>query len=114
MIPTVKEPGPEAYDEFEAALNGSGLVIRVLKDTHRVESIKDGAESKFDNPNSDDEREPKQSAVSMVLKLEIISSFISFPALSRWSDLDKNIILRQYIKKSGNEKKMIKMPLAKI
>ncbi|KAH8415727.1 hypothetical protein KR222_011345 [Zaprionus bogoriensis] len=43
--PTRPDPGPDAYDEFEACLNGSGLTIRVLKNTHKVESINDGAEA---------------------------------------------------------------------
>ncbi|KMY96778.1 uncharacterized protein LOC6736306 [Drosophila simulans] len=43
--PTKPDPGPEAYDEFEACLNGSGLTIRVLKNTHKVESVMDGAET---------------------------------------------------------------------
>lgn len=51
QTPRPPKPGPEAYDEFEACLNGSGLVIRVLKDTHRVENISDGAEE-FQNDNA--------------------------------------------------------------
>ncbi|EDV50134.1 uncharacterized protein LOC6545543 [Drosophila erecta] len=43
--PTRPDPGPEAYDEFEACLNGSGLTIRVLKNTHKVESVLDGSET---------------------------------------------------------------------
>lgn len=43
--PTKPDPGPEAYDEFEACLNGSGLTIRVLKNTHKVESVMDGSET---------------------------------------------------------------------
>lgn len=50
--PTRPDPGPEAYDEFEACLNGSGLTIRVLKNTHKVESVNDGAGS---NLNADDD-----------------------------------------------------------
>ncbi|EDW76980.1 uncharacterized protein Dwil_GK21154 [Drosophila willistoni] len=52
--PTRPEPGPEAYDEFEACLNGSGLTIRVLKNTHKVESVDDGAQSGA-NLGADDE-----------------------------------------------------------
>ncbi|XP_059226912.1 uncharacterized protein LOC106094572 isoform X2 [Stomoxys calcitrans] len=44
VTPRKPEPGPDAYDEFEACLNGSGMVIRVLKDTHCVENIRDGTE----------------------------------------------------------------------
>lgn len=59
-----KEPGPEAYDEFEAALNGTGLVIRVLKDTHHVESIKDGTDDKLENANSDLQCNKRSGGVS--------------------------------------------------
>ncbi|XP_075162163.1 uncharacterized protein LOC142234846 [Haematobia irritans] len=45
VTPRKTDPGPEAYDEFEACLNGSGLVIRVLKDSHCVENITDGTEN---------------------------------------------------------------------
>lgn len=62
-----KEPGPEAYDEFEAALNGTGLVIRVLKDTHHVESIQDGTEDKLENANSELECDSKRpGGVSLI------------------------------------------------
>ncbi|XP_017060179.1 uncharacterized protein LOC108100674 [Drosophila ficusphila] len=66
--PTKQDPGPEAYDEFEACLNGSGLTIRVLKNTHKVESVQDGSENApnlradddpcyYDDPN---DCEPKE------------------------------------------------------
>ncbi|XP_017104069.2 uncharacterized protein [Drosophila bipectinata] len=51
--PTRPDPGPEAYDEFEACLNGSGLTIRVLKNTHKVESVDDG--SMGNNLGADDD-----------------------------------------------------------
>lgn len=38
---------------FEANLNGSGLVIRVLKDTHRVESIEEGTKRCSTSDRSD-------------------------------------------------------------
>ncbi|KAI8126309.1 hypothetical protein FF38_09130 [Lucilia cuprina] len=53
QTPRLPDPGPEAYDEFEACLNGSGLVIRVLKDTHQVENICDGTEE-FNDDNASD------------------------------------------------------------
>lgn len=56
--PTRPDPGPEAYDEFEACLNGSGLTIRVLKNTHRVESINDGSELQL-GPQGDPCYEPQ-------------------------------------------------------
>ncbi|KAH8297655.1 hypothetical protein KR054_004818 [Drosophila jambulina] len=58
---TRPDPGPEAYDEFEACLNGSGLTIRVLKNTHKVESVDDGAMDGGlgDDPN-DDQDGPRQ------------------------------------------------------
>ncbi|CAD7002432.1 uncharacterized protein LOC101454626 [Ceratitis capitata] len=55
VAPTKPEPGPEAYEEFEACLNGSGLVIRVLKNTHQVESVDDGMQDNLDS-GSDCER----------------------------------------------------------
>ncbi|XP_065360659.1 uncharacterized protein LOC135954418 [Calliphora vicina] len=51
QTPRQPDPGPEAYDEFEACLNGSGLVIRLLKDTHQVENICDGTEE-FNDVNA--------------------------------------------------------------
>lgn len=54
--PRPPDPGPEAYDEFEACLNGSGLLIRVLKDTHQVENICDGTEGFKDENDSDCEK----------------------------------------------------------
>uniref|UniRef100_A0A1B0G0X9 Transcriptional cofactor Bfc domain-containing protein n=1 Tax=Glossina morsitans morsitans TaxID=37546 RepID=A0A1B0G0X9_GLOMM len=51
MEPTKPSPGPSDYEEFEACLNGSGLLIRVLKDTHQVQNICDGTEN-FDNAES--------------------------------------------------------------
>ncbi|EDW18106.1 uncharacterized protein LOC6581917 [Drosophila mojavensis] len=51
--PTIPDPGPEAYDEFEACLNGSGLTIRVLKNTHKVESVDDGATTGNLGPDDD-------------------------------------------------------------
>ncbi|XP_034481128.1 uncharacterized protein LOC117786829 isoform X1 [Drosophila innubila] len=56
--PTRPDPGPDAYDEFEACLNGSGLTIRVLKNTHKVESVNDGAGS---NLGADDDPVYRQS-----------------------------------------------------
>ena len=41
LCPSKPDFGPEKYDEFEANLNGSGLTIRVLKDTHVVENVCD-------------------------------------------------------------------------
>ncbi|XP_005188523.2 uncharacterized protein LOC101893663 [Musca domestica] len=61
VTPRKPEPGPDAYDEFEACLNGSGLVIRVLKDTHCVENICDGTENFQDDHSSDDCEQPKAS-----------------------------------------------------
>ncbi|XP_058982425.1 uncharacterized protein LOC131804084 [Musca domestica] len=61
VTPRKPEPGPDAYDEFEACLNGSGLVIRVLKDTHCVENICDGTENFQDDHSSDDCEKPKAS-----------------------------------------------------
>lgn len=61
IVPTKPEPGPEAYEEFEACLNGSGLVIRVLKNTHQVESIDDGVQ---DNIDSGSDCDGKNNAVS--------------------------------------------------
>ncbi|KAM7355640.1 uncharacterized protein ACRADG_001639 [Cochliomyia hominivorax] len=57
QAPRLPKPGPEAYDEFEACLNGSGLVIRVLKDTHQVENICDGTEEFHDDNGSDNGKE---------------------------------------------------------
>ncbi|KAH8255188.1 hypothetical protein KR038_000673 [Drosophila bunnanda] len=62
--PTRPDPGPEAYDEFEACLNGSGLTIRVLKNTHKVESVDDGA-TDAGLSNEDDQggaNEPKHAS----------------------------------------------------
>ncbi|XP_055847126.1 uncharacterized protein LOC129912755 [Episyrphus balteatus] len=41
LCPSKPDYGSEKYDEFEANLNGSGLTIRVLKDTHVVENVCD-------------------------------------------------------------------------
>ncbi|XP_017128042.1 uncharacterized protein LOC108146518 [Drosophila elegans] len=66
--PTRPDPGPEAYDEFEACLNGSGLTIRVLKNTHKVESVQDGNEGNLgadDDPcyrQDPNDCEPKQES----------------------------------------------------
>ncbi|XP_061389993.1 uncharacterized protein LOC133325227 [Musca vetustissima] len=54
VTPRKPEPGPDAYDEFEACLNGSGLVIRVLKDSHCVESVCDGTENFQDDHSSEE------------------------------------------------------------
>ncbi|XP_054733567.1 uncharacterized protein LOC129241332 [Anastrepha obliqua] len=56
VTPTKPEPGPEAYEEFEACLNGSGLVIRVLKNTHQVESVDDGMQHGDNESGSDCEK----------------------------------------------------------
>ncbi|XP_017137985.1 uncharacterized protein LOC108152866 isoform X1 [Drosophila miranda] len=54
LQPRRPDPGPEAYDEFEACLNGSGLTIRVLKDTHKVEAVDDGSNFNPDLGADDD------------------------------------------------------------
>uniref|UniRef100_A0A1A9V5J9 Transcriptional cofactor Bfc domain-containing protein n=1 Tax=Glossina austeni TaxID=7395 RepID=A0A1A9V5J9_GLOAU len=59
MEPTKPSPGPSDYEEFEACLNGSGLLIRVLKDTHQVQNICDGTEN-FDNAESGSDCEGNQ------------------------------------------------------
>ncbi|XP_036338094.1 uncharacterized protein LOC118747962 [Rhagoletis pomonella] len=53
VVPTKPEPGPEAYEQFEACLNGSGLVIRVLKNTYVVESADDGMQQGGHDSGSD-------------------------------------------------------------
>ncbi|XP_017021230.1 uncharacterized protein [Drosophila kikkawai] len=60
--PTRPDPGPEAYDEFEASLNGSGLTIRVLKNTHKVESIDDGAREDLGDEDDHNGGEPKKDS----------------------------------------------------
>lgn len=67
--PRKPEPGPDAYDEFEACLNGSGLVIRVLKNTHQVENICDGTE--VYNVNSEDEECNNKNEKVRFLKLNL-------------------------------------------
>lgn len=79
QTPRQPDPGPDAYDEFEACLNGSGLVIRVLKDTHQVESICDGTEE-FNDDNICDSNKLSVKAcfyyfLKLILKFKIL--FIS-------------------------------------
>ena len=56
ICPSKPCPGPEAYEEFEACLNGSGMTIRVLKDTHHVESISDGNDNTIEDSDDDCDR----------------------------------------------------------
>ncbi|XP_037933722.1 uncharacterized protein LOC119669110 [Teleopsis dalmanni] len=72
--PTKPDPGPEAYDEFEACLNGSGLTIRVLKDTHQVESVNDGEDEGLDDSGSECDK-PKSSSNCDLNQLLQKSSF---------------------------------------
>lgn len=68
VTPRKPDPGPEAYDEFEACLNGSGLVIRVLKDSHCVENICDGTEEFHNDNNSEDCEKVCNAKLSQILE----------------------------------------------